>query len=90
MIDRPKKSGDFLTRMSDQKNELQWATDWLDAVASGANTMSQRKLSIIEKRGSLAAVKKLAEERGVHLLQIEDDKGNELIAASTKPFKIVC
>lgn len=72
------------------ENKMQWAIDWLDAVASGANTMSQRKLSSIEKRGSFEAVKKLAIERGVHLLQIEDDKGNELIAAGTKPFKVIC
>ena len=70
--------------------EMKWAVDWLDAVADGSNTMSQRKLSVIEKRGGLEAVKKLAEDRGVHLLQIEDDKGNELLAAGTKPFKVIC
>ena len=69
---------------------MKWAVDWLDAVADGSNTMSQRKLSVIEKRGGLEAVKKLAEDRGVHLLQIEDDKGNELLAAGTKPFKVIC
>lgn len=72
------------------ETEMQWAIKWLDAVASGASTMSQRKLSVIENRGGLNAVKDLAQERGVHLLQVEDDKGDELIAASTKPFKIVC
>lgn len=63
----------------------------LDAVADGANTMSQRKLSSIEKRGGgLEAVKALAEQRGVHLLLLEDDQGNELVAASAKPFAVVC
>ena len=78
--------------MSDAKSEteMQWAIEWLDAVAVGANTMSQRKLSVIEKRGGLRAVKNLAKERGVHLLQIEDDKGDRIIAASTKPFKVIC
>lgn len=78
--------------MSREKSEteMKWAIEWLDAVASGANTMSQRKLSVIERRGSLNAVKILAKERGVHLLQIEDDKGNKLIAASLKPFKVIC
>lgn len=69
---------------------MQWAIEWLDAVADGSNTMSQRKLSVVEKRGGLEKVMKMAQERGVHLLQIEDDKGDELIAASTKPFKVVC
>ncbi len=69
----------------------QWAKDWLDAVADGASTMSQRTLSSIEKRGGgLAAVRALAEQRGVHLLRLEDDKGSALIAASTKPFEVVC
>lgn len=72
------------------ETELQWATAWLDAVAAGANTMSQRKLSSIEKHGGLQAIKRLAEERSVHLLLLEDDQGNELIAASTNPFKVIC
>lgn len=68
----------------------QWAINWLDSVASGSNAMSQRKLSSIEKHGGLEAVKRLAEARGVHLLLLEDDKGDELVAASVKPFKVVC
>lgn len=68
-----------------------WASDWLDSVAEGSNTMSQRKLSSIEKRGGgIKAVKSLAQKKGVHLVLLEDDKGNELVAASTKPFKVVC
>lgn len=68
-----------------------WASDWLDAVAGGTNTMSQRKLSSVETRGGgLEAVKALATERGVHLLLLEDDKGDALVAASAKPFEVVC
>jgi hypothetical protein len=53
--------------------------------------MSQRRISSIETRGGgLEAVKALAEQRGVHLLRLEDDEGNDLIAASTKPFEVVC
>ena len=79
-------------KVSAAKSEvtMQWAIDWLDSVADDSNTMSQRKLSSIEKRGGLNAVKSLAKERGVHLLKIEDDKGNELIAASRKPFQVIC
>jgi len=83
--------------MSTEKSEAtsettaQWAADWLDAVADGSNTMSQRKLSSVEKRGGgLEAVTALARQRGVHLLLLEDDKGNELVAASVKPFEVVC
>ena len=71
--------------------KLEWATQWLESVANGSNTMSQRKLSAIETRGGgLAAVKKIAEAKGVHLLLINDDKGVDLVAASTKPSKVVC
>jgi hypothetical protein len=53
--------------------------------------MSQRKLSSVETRGGgLEAVTALARERGVHLLLLGDDKGDELVAASTKPFEVIC
>lgn len=68
-----------------------WVTEWLDRVADGSNTMSQRRLASVEQRGGgLEAVKALAQEKGVHLLLLEDDQGNELVAASTKPFTVVC
>lgn len=73
------------------KPSEQWTRDWLDPVADGSNTMSQRKLSSIEKRGGgINAVKAAAKKKGVHLVLLEDDKGNKLVAASTKPFKVVC
>ena len=81
------------TPESEAKSEAaaRWAAGWLDAVAGGTNTMSQRKLSSVETRGGgLEAVKALAMERGVHLLLLEDDKGDALVAASAKPFAVVC
>ena len=72
-------------------NASQWASDWLDSVADGSNTMSQRKLTSVEKRGGgLKVIKAIAKRKGVHLLLLEDDKGDKLIAASVKPFKVVC
>ena len=69
----------------------QWAEDWLNAVADGTLAMSQRTLSSVEKRGGgLEAVKAAAQEKGVHLLLLEDDNGSELVAASVKPFAVVC
>ena len=73
------------------KTADQWAAEWLDAVADGSNTMSQRRLSSIEKHaGGLDTVKAAAEARDVHLVLLEDDKGVELVAASTKPFTVLC
>ncbi len=75
----------------ENEKAAQWASDWLDSVADGSNTMSQRKLSSVEERGGgLEAVKDVARQKGVHLLLLEDDKGDALIAASTKPFTVIC
>ncbi len=69
----------------------QWVEAWLKTVAAGLNTMSQRKLSSIEKHaGSLNTVKKIAKSMNVHLLLVEDDEGHEVVAASLKPFKVIC
>ena len=82
--------------MSETESELdesssRWARHWLSGVADGSNTMSQRKLTSVENRGGgLEAVKAVAESMGVHLLLVEDDKGDELVAASVKPFKVIC
>ena len=69
----------------------EWTTAWLNSVADGSYTMSQRKLSSIQKHGGgIEAVRVIAESKGIHLLLLEDDKGDELVAASVKPFKVVC
>ncbi|MFN8382190.1 MAG: hypothetical protein U0V02_09635 [Anaerolineales bacterium] len=69
----------------------EWVTNWLKTVEAGLNTMSQRKLSSIEKHaGSLKTVTKIAKSMRVHLLLVEDDEGNEVVAASMKPFKVLC
>ncbi len=58
-----------------------WAAEWLDAVADGTSTMSQRKLSSVEAcGGGLEAVKALARQQGVHLLLLEDDNHKPLPA----------
>jgi hypothetical protein len=71
--------------------QKQWVTAWLKTVQAGLNTMSQRRLSSIEKHaGGLDHVKTVAEQMGVHLLLVEDEEGNEIVAASMKPFKVIC
>lgn len=52
--------------------------------------MSRRKLSSIEKRaGGIGLVKDVAGELDVHLLQLVDDEGNVLVAASRHAFKVI-
>ena len=68
----------------------QWLKKWLDSVADGSSTMSQRKLTSIEGKVGLVAARKAARQRKVHLLRLTDDRGEELIAASRKPFTVVC
>jgi len=73
-----------------KKSAEQWTSDWLGSVASGARSMSARKLTSIKKRGGgLRIVAAAAKKRKVHLLRLADDHGNELIAASTRPFKVI-
>ena len=52
--------------------------------------MSQRKTSSIDKHGGMHRLTAMATRRGVHLLQLRDDKGVDRVAASLSPFKIVC
>ncbi len=72
------------------KTEEQWTGDWMDSVANGSNTMSSRQVLSIEKRGGgLKKVTSAARKRKVHLVLFEDDKGRAVVAASTKPFKVL-
>ena len=70
--------------------ENQWLTSWLDAVEDGSATMSQRARSAIDRNGGLAAAIDAAKARGVHLVELTDDKGNLLVAASRHPFTSLC
>ena len=67
-----------------------WIGEWLDSVVAGESTMSQRVLSGVEKHGGLDALRRQAEQRGVHILLLEDDHGREVLAASLKPFRVIC
>jgi len=67
-----------------------WCDNWMDTLAANPASMTQRKLdSVRAKGGGLSVLKRSAKAHGVHLLQITDDRGVELIAASTHPFKIL-
>ena len=72
-------------------NPSLWAANWLSLVVDGTLTMSQRKLSSIETRGGgLEAVTAAARARGVHLAVLVDDRGQELVTASTHPIRVLC
>lgn len=71
------------------RNEA-WMVGWLDAVKDGRATMSQRSKKSVEARGGLAMAASAAKARGVHLVELTDDRGNKLIAASRHPFKTIC
>jgi hypothetical protein len=77
--------------VSDDDAGKHWAMEWLTGVADGSKRTSQRKLTLIERRGGgLKTIKAVAQALGVHLLLLENEDGVELIAASKKPFKIIC
>ena len=67
-----------------------WADDWLDRVAAGELTMSQRAMRVVEAKGGLEPVVAAARARGIHLLRLTDDTGQVLIAASREPFAVLC
>jgi hypothetical protein len=45
---------------------------------------------VIEKKVGLAVARNAARSKGVHLVQVLDDKNETLIAASKHPFKVIC
>ena len=67
-----------------------WIASWLDAVRDGQATMSQRTRSSVDTHGGLDEITKAAMSRGIHLVELTDDKGRTLIAASRHPFKALC
>lgn len=67
-----------------------WVDRWLDAVCEGTATMSQRARSSIDAHGGVDAAIAAAKAKGVHLVQLTDDKGRLLIAASLEPFETLC
>ena len=64
--------------------------DWVASVAAGEAKMSQRNLKWVEANGGSNKLVEVAKRRGVHLVQLTDDKGNELLAASKDPFRTLC
>lgn len=73
--------------MTDQDK---WLSQWLDDVAAGSATMSQRSLASIARNGGLDAAVRAARARKVHLVKLTDDTGKVLIAASRHPFRTLC
>lgn len=68
----------------------EWAKRWLNSVADGTLTMSQRKLSSVSEHGGLERVSEVARSVGVHLAIVTDDHGDELVIASVHPIQVLC
>lgn len=68
-----------------------YVEQWLQSVADGTYTMSQRKLSSLKKKGvDVNDLIKKAKACKLHLLSLKDDTGEELIAASKDEFIVLC
>lgn len=65
-------------------------SEWIQSVATGAPTMSQRNLRWVDANGGLDSLIRAAKKQSVHLVQLTDDKGNCLLAASREPFTTLC
>ena len=74
----------------DTDDEVAWCEAWMREVASNPASMTQRKFDVVvSKGGGVSVLKKRAKKHGVHLVQLTDDRGVVLVAASTKPFKVL-
>lgn len=71
---------------SDQQEDA-WIARWLDAVSE--RSMTQRRLSSIEAHGCRAGLVRAARARGIHLVQVTDEEGNQRVAASRHPFDVL-
>ena len=64
--------------------------EWIESVRTRMHSMSQRKLTVVESwPGGVDVLVDEAKAHGVHLLQLTDDRGEVLIAASSAPFKVL-
>lgn len=87
---RPRAKANKKRSVAKSETQSTWLDSWLDDVASGSATMSQRVLTSIEAHGGLDKAVAAARKRGVHLVLLTDDKGTALVAASQKPFETLC
>ena len=76
--------------MAEHGTDEAWIAGWLDRVACGRAAMSQRTAKSIARRGGLVPLVEAARRRGIHLVQLTDDRGIELVAASRHAFKVIC
>jgi hypothetical protein len=67
-----------------------WFAQWLDAVRDGRSAMSQRALAAIDRHGGLNVAIDEARDRALHLVELTDDNGRQLVAASLHPFRTLC
>ena len=67
--------------------DSEWTANWLDAVAFGTSTTSQRTRSSIDKHGGIENVLVVVGERGAQLVPLTDDRGAQVVAASQCPFE---
>jgi hypothetical protein len=67
-----------------------WMESWIGSVATGEASMSQRKRTSIDAHGGIDAAIAAARSKGVHLVQLTDDKGDILVAASREPIDTLC
>lgn len=71
-------------------HDAEWLARWIGAVRDGRASMSQRARSSIDAHRGLATAVAVARENGVHLVELTDDKGKRLVAASLHPFTSLC
>lgn len=79
-----------MTKIELHSGDVAWIAEWLHLVKLGELAMSQRALISIEAHGGLEAAIKAARANGLHLVQLTDDNGKVLVAASKESFTTFC
>ena len=73
---------------SKPERDQAWFARWM-ASACRTGTMSQCKRTAIDAHGGLERAVEAARAEGVHLVLLTDDHGDELVAASLHPFRVL-
>lgn len=67
-----------------------WVSAWLDSVADRPGALSHRSWQKIEKHGGIGPVIAAAANRKMHLVEMIDESGQRVVAASRSPLRPLC
>lgn len=67
-----------------------WVSAWLDSIVDRPGALSHRAWTKIEKHGGIEPVIAAATHRNIHLVEMIDESGQRVVAASRSPVRPIC